>query len=147
MSGSSRLILLTAVGLLAALGGAVIVAGRGGVLGGSAESLSGTEQPSTLASEHDNIEAPDKTFELVGVLVRRDGDAVVVTGPSGDVAATVTVSTTIRGDLEAGDTVTVRGALQPDGTLLARQIDLERAVAGDHRSDGTGYQDYESCAC
>lgn len=66
--------------------------------------------------------AADK-FQLVGALQQVSGDRVVVNG----IAVLVTATTEIEGDLAVGVMVKVEGTLQADGTLVAREIEVQAA--------------------
>jgi hypothetical protein len=69
------------------------------------------------------FETEGNEFEVTGTLASFDGSTVVVTGPDGDVTASVDPGAEIEGDPQAGDPVKVEGAVLDDGSLVAREIE------------------------
>ena len=164
MSRIQRLVALIAVGLLGAVGVTGVMAGPGGVLGGGGssddtrvEQSGGIQTPNSLVAQSGGetevkgdvidcaagedtrfkFEQSASEFEVTGTLVSFDGSTVVVTGPDGDVAATVDASAEVKGDPQPGDAVKVEGAVLEDGTLVAREI-KSACEAAENANDDQG---------
>jgi hypothetical protein len=87
------------------------------------------------------FEQEDGKFEVKGTLVSFDGTTVVVTGPDGDVTASVDSGTEIEGDPQPGDPVEVEGWILGDGSYLAREIERECGDRDDDCDDGDDCDD------
>jgi len=67
----------------------------------------------------------DGRFEVTGVLVSLSNDTVVVTGPDGDITATLVVGAEIKDDPQPGDAVEVEGWAVSGGGFVAAEVDVE----------------------
>ena len=165
MNRVQRMVLLAAVGMFGAVGVTGVMAGAAGVFSGSsdgspaAEQLTGVQTPDSLVAEsgdtpdgqtevvgdvidcpsgeatHFKFEQSGTEFEVTGTLVSFDGTTIVVTGPSGDVTATVDPGAEIKGDPQPGDAVKVEGAVLDDSSLVAHEIKPACEPAADVSGD------------
>jgi hypothetical protein len=71
-----------------------------------------------------------ESFEVTGTLASFDAITVVVSGPNGDVSASLAQEFELRGDLSPGAMVEMTGAAATDGALTAQQVHSACAAAG-----------------
>lgn len=116
---------------------------------GDTVTVSGTMQADgTLLA--DEIETEGNEVELRGVIdsvtppTLTVGGRIVVTDSSTEIKADEHDSSFTLADLQAGDTVKVEGTLQPDSTILAREIELRRSEAEDEGDDEQGQGENEA---
>lgn len=71
-------------------------------------------------------------FEVTGLLVSLDDGTVVVTGPEGDITASLSDDAEIEGDPQPGDAVEVEGWTADNGDFVADEIDAKCDSDDDH---------------
>ena len=71
-----------------------------------------------------------EAFEVTGALASFDAVTVVVTGPNGDVTASLAQEFELRGDLSPGAMVEMTGSVAADGAMTAQQVHSACAAAG-----------------
>ncbi len=77
-------------------------------------------------------------FEVTGLLVSLTADTVVVTGPNGDVTATLAADVEIEGDPQSGDPVKVAGAVLGGGSFEADEVEPACGDEDDDEQEGDG---------
>ncbi len=85
---------------------------------------------------HFKFELEDNNkFEVTGLLVSLDDDTVVVTGPEGDITASLSDNAEIEGDPQPGDAVEVEGWTSADGDFVAKDVEPACDSDDDHDDD------------